>query len=193
LFSVLAEAYRGIVLPQTGITIRLTYLHLKRKEGRAMNNEQVLAKRDEYYARAKEVRTLEDFDALFHDLTENETHDYSTICYAVVAMAVAATKAIDRSKVGGITGFQASCCMWDFMEQFNGITPPSKLLQYNDMLYPQLLYKFDKVVSTETWEWVKEKAYQNILQYPNSHPDVLKHWQSILRGELPEGFIVADD
>ena len=155
-----------------------------------------IAKRDQWLKDAKKCDTIDDFAAFFKRLTEDEQHDYSTICYAVSSMAIAAATITDRSPCGGITGFQAGCIMWEFMRAWTnpGGDGPMKLSCYNDMLYPQMQHKFEKTIPKSTWEYLQEKAGENIANSSTSaHPDVLAHWQSIVDGTVPFGFIVIDD
>ena len=60
------------------------------------------------------------------------------------------------------------------------------------MLYPQYGYKFAKTISAERFEKIKEQAKENLEKNECAHPDVIKHWQSIVNGEIPFGFTISE-
>ncbi len=135
--------------------------------------------------------TLEKLPAFLKKLAEHK-HDYNSCIHAVAAGAVATAWAINREPNLGITGFQASGVMWEFMRHYNGIEAPASLLQFKDMLYPQSAYKFEREISKETWEWLQKEAKELIAKSGDSaHPNVAAHWASIALGEVPFGFTVA--
>lgn len=74
-----------------------------------------------------------------------------------------------------------------------------KLIDYDNMLYPQYEYKFDKVISDETWKDIQEQARKNLegleeldKEHRLVHPDVIAHWQSIVEGQVPFGYRVEE-
>lgn len=144
-----------------------------------------------WYDEAKAM-TAENFPEFFRKLTEDFDHDYGTICHAVAAAAVGAANAVNRSPAGGITGFQASCIMWEFLRHWNHIDGPARLLQFDDMMYPQYARKFTSI-SSETWEWLQKKAKEKLAEHPDGnsvHPDVIAHWRTIAAGDVPFGLAV---
>jgi hypothetical protein len=134
----------------------------------------------------------------FIDQALTRPHDYGTICVAIGAIAAAAAKAADRSPGGGITGFQAGAVFWEFQKQwgvFGHGEKPLRMLQYNNMLYPQYAHDF-KSISSETWEWLQKRATEllNEKRGPIAPTDaVVTHWRSIKAGIVPFGFTVERD
>lgn len=142
-----------------------------------------------WYEEAKKV-TVEALPEFVRKLTQDYGHDYGTICHAIAAAAVAAAHAVEHSPVGGITGFQGGAVMWEFIRHWQGIDGPTRLMQYDDMLFPQMEHKF-RAISAETWEHLQKKAKENLSgDRAFAHPDVVAHWKSIAKGKVPFGFAV---
>ena len=105
------------------------------------------------------------------------THDYGTCVYA---MSLSATATFNyMSGVLGCTGFQAGCADLDILRHTRDLKR-GKILNYNDLLYPQYADKW------ETWEetldrnidWLGIEAAILIAQHEANpaHPDVAAHW-----------------
>lgn len=146
--------------------------------------------RDEWFAEAKQ-QTLETLPAFLKKLSEHP-HDYGTICRAMGAAAIGAAWAIEHSPSGGITGFQASCVMWDFVQGWMSYSEPLSLMKASDLLYPQYADRYT-TVSPSVWEWVQKQAKANIdtNERTSVHPDVWSHWESIVAGTVPFGLSLA--
>lgn len=145
---------------------------------------------EEWY---KSKQTLDTLPSFLKHLTEDYQHDYGTICHAIAAGAVQAARAIDHSPVGGITGFQASCIMWAFAQEWMGYKTPMKLIKYENMLYPQYEQSFSKQISSDTWKWLQEEAARKLEEDQDYlSPNVKAHWQSIVNGIVPFGYEVSD-
>lgn len=145
-----------------------------------------------WYEEAK-AQTPETLPEFMRKLASDYEHDYGTICHAVAASAVAAAWAMNKSKYGGITGFQAGAIMWEFIchWQYMGEDKPLRLVDYENMLFPQYADKFAKTITPDTWKWLQEEAQKNIDKgAENVHPNVLTHWQSIIDGVVPFGYVV---
>lgn len=144
---------------------------------------------DRWYKEAKDV-TVKELPNFMKKILDGYEHDYGTICHAVAASAIAAAWAANKSKQGGITGFQAGCIMWEFIKHWMSYEDePMRLINYKDMLYPQSEDKF-MVISEETWKWLQEKAAENIKSIPLAHPEVIAHWKNIVNGKVPFGYQV---
>lgn len=155
------------------------------------SKEEVLALKDAWYQRARE-QSLDTLLSFLNELAQFE-HDYNSICYATAAAAVGASWAMDRSPHGGITGFQAGAIMWEYIQQWNGITCPAWILKADELLYPQYEYKFT-TLSLDTWKWLQDTADEKLLIYIGDcapHPEVRAHWQSIVAGKIPFGLLLA--
>ena len=147
---------------------------------------------EQWYKDARE-QTLETLPEFLRHLTEDYEHDYGTICHALAAGAVATTWALNASKQGGITGFQAGAIMWEYMKHWNNVNPPARLVQYENMLYPQYRGKFEKIISKDTWDWLQEKAASELQKDAKYHPEVRAHLESIVRGTIPFGYAIEED
>ena len=68
------------------------------------------------------------------------------------------------------------------------------LIDYDNMLYPQYAYKFEKTIAPNTWKSLQEAVREKIEQDGEyAHPEVLKHWKSIADGIVPFGYQIKED
>ncbi len=149
----------------------------------------------EWFQEAKK-QTLDTLTQFIDHLMTDYQHDYGTICHAIAAAALAATYAADQSPQGGITGFQAGFIMWDFVRQwmYSNNECGLRLVNYDDMLFPQYQYKFEKIISPDTWNKIQEQAKELLkTEAHNAHNEVYKHWKSIANGQVPFGYIVEEN
>jgi len=150
---------------------------------------------EEWFKEAN-IQTLETLPDFMKKLTTAYSHDYGTICHAVSAAALGAAYAINNSDCGGITGFQASAVMWSFVRQWNHSNNKLglKLVDYDNLLYPQYEDRFKNKISTEHWERVQEHAKLRLKENDGTaHPNVIAHWQGMADGNLPFDFVIGDD
>jgi hypothetical protein len=136
---------------------------------------------------------VESIDAFIDKLNTAYEHDYGTICHALAAVAVQAAKKMNRQDSGGITGFQAGAVMWEFVRNWMHLEGPMKLVDYNNMLYPQYFSSFDTVINEDIWKYLQTKAQENLDKHLDStsvSADVLRHWNSIVAGVVPFGYVV---
>lgn len=145
---------------------------------------------DEWKREAGDM-TLDKLEPFVRRLTTEYAHDYGTVCHAIHAAMKAAFSAVNKSPAGGITGFQASCIGWMLVRDMFlvGEDAALRLVDYDDMLYPQYRDKFT-TISGETWLHLREKARKLLESEPAAHPDVLRHWQSVVDGAVPFGLRV---
>lgn len=155
-----------------------------------INEEMHLEK--EWFEEAQK-QTLETLPQFINHLMTDYCHDYGTICHAIAASAIAAAYAADSTPQGGITGFQASFIMWDFIKQW--MKPNNKcglkLIDYDDMLYPQYDYKYEKTITQHTWETIQKEAAKLLNENNGAVDEVRAHWQSIVDGKVPFGYKVS--
>lgn len=141
----------------------------------------------------KQIETFDDLIAFLAEIKDNYNHGYGEVVRAI-GQAITATAFYLGNEIG-ITNFQASCIMWDFIRDY--MYPYNKcgmrLIDYDNMLYPQYEYKFDKTISWSTWEDLQEAAIKNLEDCKCVAPAVVEHWQSIANGIVPFGYIVVDD
>ena len=143
------------------------------------------------YAKANEVRTKEELDALLNEVVNDQDLDYGKIVYAMSGCMLAVSNYIDRSEVGGITGFQASFIGWEMVKKFlHESKIAMRIVDYEDMLYPQYKNRFEKRISHGIWFDLQERAKKLLEERKDAHPDVIKHWKKIASGKVPFGYKV---
>jgi hypothetical protein len=151
---------------------------------------------EEWYERAREM-DQENLDDFINELINGYVHDYGTICHAIAAAGVAASYAIERSKAGGITGFQAGAVKWEYLRNWDTSLQdkPLRMVDYSNLLYPQYRRDFTSIKKS-TWEWVQKEAKNRLDELPESEfgasENVIKHWESIDDGEVPFGLEIID-
>lgn len=147
---------------------------------------------EKWYAEAKE-QTLETLPAFMNKILD-EPQDYESIAEAIAACAVGAAWAADHHPNGGITGFQGSWVMWQFIKHWTckGDSCGLRLVDYDDMLYPQYEYEFtEKTINKETWDAMQKKATKSWFEGGGTER-VRDHWRSIMKGNVPFGYKVKD-
>lgn len=161
-------------------------------EKKAITEDMGLQK--EWYERAKSMKP-DDFPEFFRELTEDYEHDYGTVCHAMAAIGLAAMWAFNKSEGarGGITGFQSGCVMWEVIRHMNYESNKCglRLLDMDDLLYPQYEHKFT-AISKGTWDAVKKEAQKRLTERGTAHHDVVDHWESIINGKVPFGLRIED-
>lgn len=147
----------------------------------------------EWFEQAGEVKTIEELETFVNHILNDYEHDYGTACHAVAACALAG--AWFGCHKEGLTGFQAGFVMWDFIKGWikSSNTCGMKLVDYDDMLYPQYEYKFEKTISQDTWNHLQEEAKRQLKKSGGAHPEVKSHWKNIAMGIVPFGYQVKED
>lgn len=148
---------------------------------------------DELRARRKEIKDLDDLFELIEDVKDNYNTGYGVAPRAIAQVAVA-TASYLLSEMG-CTGFQASCCMWDFIRDLIYINNKTgfKIINYDDLLYPQYEYKFlDSTISKKQWETLQQEAQKALNERDLVCFEVYAHWQNIVDGRVPFGFSVKE-
>lgn len=142
----------------------------------------------EWYEQANK-QTLETLPAFLNHLLNDYQHDYGTICHAITAGGIATMYAMNQHDQGGITGFQAGAIMWEFITNWNhsGNKTGMKLIDYDDLLYPQYEQKVDKIIPKATWDKLQEEAIR-LLETDSGVREVRAHWRDIKRGIVPFGY-----
>ena len=152
----------------------------------------------EWYKEAAE-QTFETLPAFIKKLMNGYIHDYGTVVHAISACAIGAAWAADRLG-GGITGFQASFVMWDFIMQWShhGEKVGLRLIDFDQMLYPQNERYFEKIIEKSTFEALQKAAQEKLDEMTDEngeiigHPNVIKHLKSITHGIIPFGYFVRE-
>jgi len=137
--------------------------------------------------------TEKELPNFFARIIHGYNHDYGTACHAVAACALAAAWAACGDSDIGLSGFQAGFVMWDFIRNWTktGNKCGLRLVDYDDMLYPQYKEKFDKVIDREIWESIQTEAREK-LNSDDGSEYVREHWKKIANGEVPFGYRVVE-
>ena len=120
---------------------------------------------------------------------------YNSYPQAMSASAIATMWALDKAPNGGITGFQAGYIMWQIIQHW--MYPTNKcglrMINYDDMLFPQYAYKFSKVIDHDTWSSIQAEAKRLLSEEADNSasPSVVAHWRSIVNGFVPFGYTVT--
>lgn len=143
---------------------------------------------------ARKVRTKKDLKKLLKRLTK-EKLDYGTAVWAVCAGMKATFNFLNEGI--NLTGFQVGFVAWDMLFEYmlHGNKTGARVVDYDNLLYPQNGYKFEKVISRETFEAVQKEAVRLLKEVPAErvNPKVKEHWEKIVNGELPFGFELEKD
>lgn len=150
-------------------------------------------------------QTFDTLPGFIQHVMNDYVHDYGTVVHAIAACAIATAWACNEMEgaAGGITGFQASFVMWDFIRHwsYEHNKCGMKLVDYDELLYPQYGYKFEKTLSPDLWKGIKEEAQRRydeaVKDIETGKPfvasgGVLAHWKSIADGTPPFGFVVCE-
>lgn len=147
--------------------------------------------RDKVYAEAKEVRTPEALTKFLADLSEHG-HDYGTIIYACSAAMRAAFGVVNASPQGGITGFQAGAIMWEMVREFGMFSEgPLRIVDYDNLRYPQYDEKFRHTISRESADTLIERA--KAFGGDGASDAVARRNAEIARGEFPAFVTITDE
>ena len=141
----------------------------------------------------KNIKSFDDLVAFLQRVKDNCNTGYGTAPRAIAQAALATAWYLASDF--GITGFQAGCTMWDFIRDWNysGNKCGLKIVDYDNMLYPQYDDYFEKTIRRDVFEALQEEAEKNLrnsTQY--THPAVINHWKSIVDGDVPFGYVVRD-
>lgn len=154
------------------------------------DNKELMA---EWKAKAEAVKTEDELIAFIRDMVSYD-HDYGSIVHAIFNGMNATMNFINRSPAGGITGFQAGCLGHMCIQEYLYIKPPYRILDFNNLLYPQYEDKFEKVISREVWEDLRKKAAVEYEKFGEHGSERVKsHLKSVADGVIPFGFEVKDE
>lgn len=145
--------------------------------------------RKKWQRAARECKSINDFNALAKEIEEYE-HDYGTCVVGVGALAIAGAWLGANGQ--GITGFQAGCVLWEFIcaWQFEDNKIGLRLVNMDDLLFPQDADKFRNTISADQAQRLKEEAAKRLIESPDAAESVRDHWLSLADGVLPFGFSV---
>jgi hypothetical protein len=147
---------------------------------------------DSWYKRASEV-TPETFGELINELLHDYDLDYGAKIHAAAACTIAMFNACDD--IFGFSGFQSSASIMQVLYKLN--YPCNKtgirVLNYDDMLYPQYEDKF-RSISRDTWKLLRKRAGELVDENDKwtTDPSVFHHWSAISLGIVPFGYYISD-
>ena len=149
--------------------------------------------RDELREKRQNIKSFEDLTAFLKDVEENYNTDYGVAPRAIAQASLAVAWRL--ADVFGITGFQAGFTMWDFIHDWSYPNNKTgiKIVDYDDMLYPQYAYRFERTIPTWVWEDMQKEARECLNDKRSAHPDVRAHWQSIVDGVVPFGYTIGEN
>lgn len=139
--------------------------------------------------------TIENLTSFLNELMDSNVN-YSTVCKALGIGAVACATAMDKHKNGGITGFQAGAVMWEFIKNWNYKENKTsmRIVDYDNMLFPQYEYRFEKTITSNTFESLKREAKRLLDEKDDFTSErVIEHWKSIVEGKVPFGYTISDE
>lgn len=147
----------------------------------------------EWFKEASKVKTSDELKAFADHILNDYEHDYGTACHAVSACALAG--AWLGCEKEGLSGFQAGFVMWDFIRNWTYTANKCglKIVDYDDMLYPQYEERFDKTIRKDHWEEIQQEARRKLKDEHGAHPAVIAHWQSIAEGVVPFWYRIVED
>ena len=156
-----------------------------------MQNEFEIKK--ELQDRRKEIKDFNELIEYLKDIKENYNCGYGEAPRAIAQASLAVAWYL--ASEFGITGFQAGCTMWDFIcdWQYPDNECGMKIIDYDNMLYPQYEDHFQKTIKSETFRALQEQAKKNLKENKNAASSVILHWIKIANGEVPFGYAISDD
>lgn len=149
---------------------------------------------ESWYTRARAIKNLKELNALMEEMMKYE-HDYGSITDGCIAAALAACWCMDKSPMGGITGYQAGWIGMQFLSRWMQIDGPWRRIEYNNMLFPQYEGRFEKTMTPDTMKWLQDEAKKKLAERADkeTRPELLAHWTSLAEGVPPFGYTVRDD
>lgn len=141
----------------------------------------------------EEIKTFEELTEFLKYVKDNCNYGYGGAPRAIAQASLAVAWYLAGEF--GITGFQAGCVMWDFICDwtYSNNKCGLKIVNYDDMLYPQYRYKYEKTIPSHVWESLKKEVTERLKDCEYCHPDVIAHWKSIANGNVPFEYIVKED
>lgn len=155
--------------------------------------------RDDWERRAKtEIHSVDDLAKFANELVEHakslkDGEDfYNDTSSIASSLSLAATSMC--SYLFGMTLFQMGYVMWTIIDKMvlEKHDVGMRLVNFNNMLYPQYKYRFEKTIDSELWASIQKKAAE-LIENGDIVGEVRKHLQSIVDGKVPFGYKVNDN
>lgn len=108
--------------------------------------------------KGKNVKSIEELTELIKEVETDFNNGYGIVPRAIGSVCAVVGNYLSCQM--GITGFQAGCAIFDFITGYL-ITDNKcglRLIDFDEMLYPQYEYKFDKKLKKSTWELLQKRV-----------------------------------
>lgn len=138
----------------------------------------------------KDIKSQDDLVSFLNEIASYK-HDYCSVVRGLFVAMVATFYHMDN-RMGGITGFQAGFLGNLLFQEFTTIKPPYRILNFNNLLYPQYEHDFEKTITMKVWKDIRERARENLINNPTASQKVLDHWWQISKGVVPFGYQVVE-
>lgn len=149
--------------------------------------------RDLLKDKRKKIETFDDLIEFLTYVKDNCNYDYGVAPRSIAQASLAV--AWYFSNIFGIIGFQSGFVMTDFIRdwRYQNNKLGFKIVNYDDLLYPQYEDYFDKVISKDNWKKLQEEVRERLDNDSNgASSKVIMHWLRIVNGEVPFGFKVEE-
>ena len=146
---------------------------------------------DSWYKEIDTLTSKSKYNAFVSKLISGYEHDFGTSLRALACIV----NATIRFYGGGLSNFQASYLMWKILEKTFCIKDSVglKIVRYEDLLYPQLVYHFDNELDKSQHEKLIELAKKNLVESTEAVKEVREHWEKIAKGWLPKNVSLKKD
>lgn len=140
----------------------------------------------------KDIKSFDDLIRFLSKVKDNYNYGYGVQPRAIAQAALATANFL--ASEFGITGFQAGFVMWGFIRDWRYYNNKCglKIVDYDLMLYPQYQNEFEKTISKETFEELQKQVQEALNKPAYAHPNVIRHWTSIVNGNVPFGYCVKE-
>ena len=130
----------------------------------------------------KHPKSAKELSSYINSLVSRE-HEYGTCVYAMSLAAVAAFNYVAHKL--GVTGFQANCADLDVIRRTRGMKHGFRIIDYNDLLYPQYLTseRFPDAIQLinnekeQLSKAAKAKLLEDKKSISGAHPNVKAWWE----------------
>lgn len=148
---------------------------------------------EKYSGRLKDIQDVNDLPKFLEEMLK-DADDYGSIVSCISYGAIATAWTMNHHPNGGITGFQASFIMWEFIKQwmYSNNKCGLKIVDYDDFLYPQREERLNKTISLGVWKLIQKQAQEKLVN-SDACEEVTKHWQNIVDGVVPFGYEIEEE
>lgn len=150
--------------------------------------------RDELREKRKDIHDFHGLATLIKEVEQRYNVGYGTAPRSVAQATIATFEYLSNEM--GLTGFQAACALWDVIHdiKYPNNKAGLKLINYDDMLYPQYEDDFKGMnITRETMDALQKEAKRLLKEAKGCVAEgVRKHWKSLAKGKVPFGCNIID-